>query len=296
MTEECQDWKIVEDLFKKSWPVLSAFAGKIIEFVRTSEAYSKVHFLKKVYDMVKSGRSLPAISSVLMNVPEKYRTIAAEVNCCLHTCDAKGAESFCLKLEKMMQNQFNILSVVMFMNALNAFSQSVVIWHTLWKYQIKTYERKMDRVKQYMEEAVNLLAIAIDEITQQNCQTKIERALQHLEDAKVILQDICDDIEDGVSRVKTIKNNSIQQSAVNAISLITNVISVAIFPQAAVAGWGAILASASVSIHGACTIRNLIATGEAQELLNQLKVQLATIGQTEAQRQLLESRLRALVM
>ena len=82
----------------------------------------------------------------------------------------------------------------------------------------------------------------------------------------------------------------------NAISLVSNMISISLFPPAAVAGWGAVLAGASISIHSACTIGNLIAAGHAQDLLDQLKVQLANMQKTEVDRQMLENRLRELVM
>jgi hypothetical protein len=153
----------------------------VIEFLKTSGAYTKVQYLKKIYDMIKGNVPLAVIKNELSNAPEKCRTLAGEVNECLCALGEEGAESICQELESMMQAQFNALSLVMSMNALNALSQSLVAWHTLYKYQIKTFERKMDRVKQYMEEVINLLAMVIDEIRQRNCQAKIARAIQHLE-------------------------------------------------------------------------------------------------------------------
>lgn len=295
MTEQVEKWDTVKKAFVTTWPVLSQLAGKIIEFIRTSQVYTKVQYLNNIYCLIKSGASFSRVKNELSSAPENCETIAKELIEFFRSNGKQGNELICKKLESMMYAQYNAISIVMFMNAVNALTQSVAAWYTIWNYKIKQFERKMARIKEYMDEAVKLLLAIIDEVTRKECQEQITRTLQHLEDAKVLIQDICDDIEDEMRDVKTMKSNSLQQSAINFVSLATNIVSIAIVPSYAVSCLAAILVGSSITIHSACTIGNLIAAGHAQDLLDQLKNQLAIMQKTEDERQQLENRLKRML-
>lgn len=281
-------------------PYVGAVLSKVKvcwDAVNASAVYS---FINQVKETLIRTRSLTALEN--LQCPNGCEEVMKKLNEILEQCKTSGSttvrvQDICEQLEKeVCSGQLTGVTFNMILAAVPALLVSAKSWYSIYSYKIEKYESRLQRVRDYLNRAAETIANAIDtsDVTQRR--QMLERTPGWIEDAKRILEDICDDLENEIRKVGKLKTANKINAVTNGVSLIVDIVSVAAMPAHLLTTAAKTMAGAAISIHAACTVGDIIANGKANDILDELRADLAHIHELEVERSKLQESLNAIVV
>ena len=284
------DWESIKSLL----PALGDVLMKSKVIWDAQKANVMFQFICEVKQALIDRGTLSAVKS--MNVPTECQSLIQDLIC---YAESNGGyldlKAVCEKLDEFGRQRIGLAAQTMLLTSIPALLQSVQAWYSIYSYKIDKYERRLERVRTQLNRVAEVISTALNTNDTTEQRRILERAPNWLEDVKETLDTICDELEGEIRKVGKMKSASYLRAATNGVSAALNLFSIATMPSSLFTTASAMMAGGAVTIHAACTIGDLIASGKANDILIELKNDLEKIKEYERERQELERRMNAIL-
>ena len=275
-------------------PSVRAIAASFYQYGTAISTQKSFEYVQQLKDVLGTSGSIEKVKTMCSTCPQECEQLCKEFYeyCVTNANNLENASVACSKLDDLYMKQVASIGTWMMANALLALGQSVKAWMAVYQFEIPDYQNELVEVVVYLERSASKLKPMLE--TNKADKDDLNKIDDWLLSAHNILERIRKDLEKKIIEAKKLRSDNFLSSVVNGVSIVANYLSYqALAANVADASFKALTVGSNL-IHGACTIGDLIATGQANNLVSQLNNELTKVRNLQIQRQKFAAQVRTL--